>query len=320
MEQKQQLAEQMQRTLRDMLNASFEQERLGDQTGNLSPASPRLNDIAAEQARLSSNANQLIAQILDIANKTFLLSPQLNREMSEVMKNIQQAISSLENRNTQRASLHQKKAMAGLNNALLSLQNSMDQMSQASSASGFQEMMQQLQKLSGQQGQLNQESMMLFKQGQSGRRELSTEDMARLAAQQEMIKKSLEKLSGEMGSRRDVLGRLDDLGREMEDIVQELKKEKLNRKVIERQQRILSRLLDAQKSIREKEFSRKRVAEREEPAIRKSPPQLREELMRKEDLLRKHLLEALDEGYVLEYKELIKKYFESLARQPEVIE
>jgi len=42
---------------------------------------------------------------------------------------------------------------------------------------------------------------------------------------------------------------------------------------------------------------------------------LKEELLRKEDLLKKYLIEALEEGYALEYKELIKKYFESLSQQ-----
>ena len=91
----------------------------------------------------------------------------------------------------------------------------------------------------------------------------------------------------------------------------------MDRKVIERQERILSRLLDAQKSIREKEYSKKRIAEREKQIVGKSPPNLKQTILNNEDYLRKELMDALDEGYSAEYKEYIKKYFEKLYRQIE---
>ena len=89
----------------------------------------------------------------------------------------------------------------------------------------------------------------------------------------------------------------------------------MDRRVIERQERILSRLLDAQKSIREKEYSRKREAEREMVRIVKSPPELRWELLQQEDRLRRELMKALEEGYSQEYREYIKSYFDILSRR-----
>ena len=117
-----------------------------------------------------------------------------------------------------------------------------------------------------------------------------------------------------MGERRDVLGRLNELGGDMDAVIEELKAQNIDRSVIERQEKILSRLLDAQKSIREKEYSRKRKAEYEKQQV-KSPPELQKDLIQKEDWLRKELLEALEEGYSQEYKELIRKYFESLYKE-----
>jgi hypothetical protein len=172
--------------------------------------------------------------------------------------------------------------------------------------------------MSGMQGQLNQESMSLFQAGQQGRMQLSADNLARLAAQQGMIKNSLEQLSDESGSRRDILGRLDELGGEMEEVIRQLQAQNLDRKVIERQERILSRLLDAQKSVREKEYSRQREAERDKMQLVKSPPELKREWILKEDRLRKELMNALEEGYSPEYRILIKSYFEFLSRQPTI--
>ncbi len=319
-EQKAQLAEAMQKAIQDMLDTSFRQENLYRRTRNLGRASAQLNEIARQQAQLYEANRQIINQLIEIGKKSFFISPQMNQIMAHVMEQMSRAVANLEERMTNNAARAQQEAMAGLNAAILSMEGALNKMTQAASATGFQEFMKQLQQMAGQQGQLNQNTMNLFQQSQSGRLKLSPDDLARLAAQQEMIRQSLEQLNKQMGERRDVLGRLGELGQKMEEVVQELKARQLDRKVIERQEEILSRLLDAQKSIREKEYSKKRQAEREKSVVAKSPPELKKELLQREDLIRKALMEALDEGYSLEYRELIKKYFEILGRRLEGVQ
>lgn len=159
----------------------------------------------------------------------------------------------------------------------------------------------------------------MFQQQQGqGRMQPSAEALARMAAQQEMIRQSLEGLNQQTGNQQDVLGRLGEMGAEMEKVIDDLKKQKLDRKVIERQEKILSRMLDAQKSVREKEYSKKRQAERENAVISKSPPVLKQDLLERENKLRKEMLNSLNEGYSSEYKEFIKSYYELLSRQPKV--
>jgi hypothetical protein len=313
-QQMNQVADAIQKAMQDVLSASFEQESLADRSQNLSSASPQINEIARQQSSLLTNTAQIINQMIEISNQTFFLSPGLNQQMAQAYSNMNQAIQQLENRNPKQATANQKQAMSNFNAVLQSLQSSMSQMSESGSPSGLESLMEQLQKMSGQQGQLNQESMALFQSGQ-GKMQLSPDAMARLAAQQQMIRNSLEQMSEGTGSRRDILGRLDELGSEMDEVIKELKARKMDRRVIERQERILSRLLDAQKSIREKEYSRKREAERETVHIVKSPPDLRWELLQQEDHLRRELMNALEEGYSQEYKEYIKNYFEILSRR-----
>ncbi len=315
--QKQEIADAMQKAMQDMLQTSFKQEDLADRSQDLNPASSQINNIARQQASLQQSMHQLTGQLVDISNKTFFMSPQMSKFLQSIVSNMNKSIENLENRNPSQAANSQKQSMAGLNQALMSLQNSMKQMGQSSSASGFQEFMQQLQQMAGQQGQLNEQSLGLFKKGQQGRLQLSQDDMGRLAAQQEAIRQSMEQLSNQTQNRRDILGRLGELGGEMEKVIKDLKQQKLDREVIQRQEKILSRLLDAQKSIREKEYSKKREAEHEKQMLTKSPPELRRDLLQKEDKLRKELLEALQEGYSPEYRRLIKLYFETLSRQTE---
>ncbi len=314
--QKEQLMQAMRKVTEEMLQTSFRQERLMQQSRQIDMASPRITDIARRQSQIRETVHHITQQLIQIGNKTFFLSPQMNSILQSMLLNIGKSLKSLENRNPRSAAHAQKQVMAYLHQAILSMRSAMHQLSQAGSASGFEEYLKQLQQMAGQQGQLNRQSMSLFQQMQSGRLQLSEEALARLAAQQEMIRQSLEQLMRTRGQARgDILGRLDGLAKEMEAVVDELKRRRLDRQVIERQKRILSRLLDAQKSIREKEYSKKRKAEWEAKPIVKSPPELRRDRIFREDALRKELLQSLEEGYSWEYRQLIRQYYETLVRQ-----
>ncbi|RMG63881.1 MAG: hypothetical protein D6715_10560 [Calditrichaeota bacterium] len=314
-EQKQALMQAMQRVTRKLLRASFRQEQLLKRSERSDMASSQIPEIARQQAYLRENGSRIIQDLIGISRKTFFLSPQLNPILSRLMRSMDQALKELEERNTHRASQAQQQAMASFNRAVMSLQQSMQQLSQSNSASGFEQFLQQLQQMAGQQGQLNQQTLSLFQQQAQGKMQLSEDALARLAAQQEMIRQSLENLSQQMGNRRDVAGRLDNLSQEMEEVVKQLKQKQVDRKVIERQERILSRLLDAQKSVREKEYSRKRQAEQGEAVVVRSPEQIARELLEREDLLRREMLRSREEGYSAEYWKFIKLYFEALTRK-----
>jgi hypothetical protein len=56
------------------------------------------------------------------------------------------------------------------------------------------------------------------------------------------------------------MGDLDEVIREMEEIVEELRARKAEQRIIERQERVLSRLLSAQRSIRKRDRTEERLA------------------------------------------------------------
>ncbi|MEJ2078401.1 MAG: NapC/NirT family cytochrome c, partial [Acidobacteriota bacterium] len=135
-EQQMQISEEMQKSIQDMLSTSFEQEEILDKTQKLNSASPQINDAALKQSQLQDNTRQLIGQLIDLSKKTFFVSSQLNNIMENVMSNMQNSINHLENRNASQAANEQRRAMAGFNSALLSLQESQNRLSQSSSSSG----------------------------------------------------------------------------------------------------------------------------------------------------------------------------------------
>ena len=136
--------------------------------------------------------------------------------------------------------------------------------------------------------------------------------MARLAARQSSIAERLKSIAEGIGERSDLLGDLGRLAEEMEEVAEKLESGQVNRKLVERQQRILSRLLDAQRSLHQRDYSQRRRAEvGEDFPDQESPPELPEELLEKG--AREDLLKALREKYPKEYERLIRAYFKALS-------
>lgn len=205
--------------------------------------------------------------------------------------------------------------MAALNRAAMLIRSALGALSSACSGLGFEEMMARLQGLSAQQEGINRQTMPL---GQGQRLSLSEQAlMARLAAQQLAVQKGLEELLKSVGDRGQVLGRLDRTVEEMRQVAEDLKHRRADRETIQRQERILSRLLDAQRSLRKREYSRRREAERPQAFEVRRAGALPADLGERERALREDLLKALKEGYSEEYRTLIRRYFEAIGGRVE---
>ncbi|MDZ7308844.1 MAG: hypothetical protein ONB49_17540, partial [candidate division KSB1 bacterium] len=136
-------------------------------------------------------------------------------------------------------------------------------------------------------------------------------------AEQAAVQKSLEQLLQEFGNRGEILGRLDQTVRDMEEVVKDLQQQNVNRQTLERQQQILSRMLDAQRSLRERDHSKERQAERARNYRSIDPGALPDDLGGRRTRMQEDLMNALREKYSRDYRELIQKYFEALTRQQE---
>jgi len=101
------------------------------------------------------------------------------------------------------------------------------------------------------------------------------------------------------------------LSAEMDAMADDLARGKLDKRLIERQKKVLDRLLEAEKAIREGEASRRR---RSEPGIFVSPGKvsLPVNLGEKKKKLRELLEKRIEEPYPREYKKEIEEYFRKL--------
>jgi hypothetical protein len=174
------------------------------------------------------------------------------------------------------------------------------------------EFLKNLSQLTRDQMGIGQSLMSLFPIPVSG---LTPEQMAqiqRLAGKQRELREALESLknSPEAGRFQDLL---DNLGQEMKETEEALYQYKIDRKLIERQQLIISRLLDAERSIRQEDWTKERKSKPGEDIMRPSPAPLSEDLGK--DQLLEIIQRALKQPHPEEYELLIREYFKALMEQ-----
>jgi hypothetical protein len=260
-------------------------------------------------ARDLSNVTDRMA---GLSQKTFAISPEMGKAIGDAMRSMGNSVEALDVRNGQAAGGHQGAAMASLNEAARMMQGSLSALAQGSEGMGMgmAGLMQRLGQMTGQQQAVNQGTRDL--QGMS---QQQAAEMARLAGEQGMVRKSLEQLAREAaasGALSRMLGDLQRLAQDMREVQTDLAQGNVNPETLRKQERILSRLLDSQRSMRERDFEQRRQAQAGRSIRREGPAALDPSTLEGRDRLRRDLLKALEEGYAREYEALIRKYFELL--------
>jgi len=300
-----------QKVTRKALQISKNQEELNLEGEGLKSNSPNLAQIAAKQEEQRRDLSSMVEDLVELSKKTFGISPAIARSIGKTSGAMSRAVKNLSERNASQSRISQSEALGGLNQTILSLRGAMSQLSASGSGTGFEQYMQQMQQMANAQGGINSESLNMMP-GMKPGGSRSSQGMRNLAARQEQIRRSLEKMMKEMAGKNDGTGRLDGIINEMDEVIRDLNNRRLSRKTIQRQQRILSRMLDSQKSMREREKSKKRKSKSGIDIARSGPSGLPQNRGERGELLNRELINALREGYSMDYQDLIRKYYDSL--------
>ena len=288
------------------LRLSQAQEDLEHPTQNTSGQSSLLRDYADSQMSLMQGLQQLASDVKELGNKTFAVSPAMGRSMGSVQAQMQAAINELEARNPRKASQAQAAARESLNRMARQLANSMESLQQSGESSGFGDFMEQLQQMAGQQQGLNGQTMMQMGMGNPSM-------MQQLAKQQMQLREALSQIENGVGSDSRMLGDLGKIGEEMEAVAKELRSKRPSQKIHEQQERILNRLLDAQRSATKKDFSKKRKSETAADNLKwTGSNSLPEDLGDARNQLYEELIFSLKQSYSREEQALIREYFNRL--------
>ncbi len=309
----------MMRILDNIISLSKQQEDLKNQLQNFDPTSSQFEQNLQKQNEIKQNLNKLLQQMSEVSQKTFAITPEMGKALGNANKSMNQSMQSMQNRNGSMAVLSQTEAMMHLNETADLMKSSLESMMQGGSGSGgMMSLMQQLQKMSGQQMDLNNLTQMLQQMQQGQLTPQQQGELNRLAQQQDLIRKSIDQLNKEAqqsGESKKIPADLENIAKQMREVVSDMNTEKLDDELIQKQEKILSKLLDAQRSINERDFEKERKSESGKNIVRTNPSELNLSKQLIKERFKDELNRAIQEGYSKDYQELIRKYFEALQNE-----
>lgn len=314
--------------VRSVLWLSRQQEDLGEDTRpyeqflpeELLQTKPILQRLARRQEAITAGSASVAQRLLELAQKSPLVDPSLALQAAGVGQSSEQAERDLSGGQMSGALQSQESVTIGLNQLAEALLKSDRQFRQASAQSAMQEYLKRLEQMAGQQRGLNQRTQ---QQGggspqplpggmQPGQRPGQGQGGA-LADEQAALRKAMQQLLRQAGNQGGLSDQLGGVPAEMDDVEQDLRGENITRETHRRQTDILHKMLDAQRSLYQKDREeRQRKAEAPKPYKPPvSPPALRPSLTPQST---PPLLNPPRQDLPLGYEDLTRKYLEALSR------
>ncbi len=318
----------MREAVESALHLSHLHEEVLSKTSNLRVASQtdayvksevlRLQKLAADEISTAEGVSQLSSKLWALGNRQIEVPPEVVWHLNASDDALSRAARALEDRQPTLAMPIQRAALADLNQAIFRLLDAMAQMNQQMGANGMENLMDQLQQLAESQEQLNQMAQNLSQQMREQGQTPGIEQMMRqLAAQQQLIREATERLAERAEQMAQMLGSLEGVAEDMTEVERALQQGELDEQVLNRQEQILTRMLDSLKSLQKRDVGKQRkgeVAKTPETSVQEVPP-LHPELL---EIVRK--LETTPNAKELEdipfqYREQLRQYFKALSQK-----
>ena len=305
------MAKKFRGILKDLLSISKSQESLQKETNEIPANSPRQNDLANKQQVLQDQLIQTMSKAMDLSKETFLVTPEMGQKLGKANAQMAASKTKLAERNSRGSLGNQGSAMMNLNESARSIIQTINKMQADGSASGYEEFLSQMEKMSNQQRNVNEQGMQLAlgQMASSAQQNL----LSKMLGQQRDIQNSLKQLMRELEENGD--GSLGDLGgvaRDIEEVINQLDQNNFDRSVVDRQQQILTRMLNAQNSMTERGLNDERKSKTSFGLVSKAPSGLPDDLGQRQLLVSKAMDEALSAGFSRDYQTMIRRYFNSL--------
>lgn len=312
MEQQQENMEHLRDLLDNLLTLSINQESLMKEFEQVRQGDPRTIKLGQEQLKLKDDSKIINDSLIALSQRVFQISSFVTRELREVNRNMDGAITSLKEKRINEVVGKQQFTMTSINNLALLLddvlENMQNQMANATGkGKGSQKNTPQQGGLSEMQRQLSDQIEELKESGKSGR--ALSEELAKLAAQQERIRNALE--NTETGREGQSLGnKIEEVTKQMEQNEWDLINKNISEGTLKRQNEILTRLLDAENSMREQGEKQEREAQTARQYELSIPESLNEYMKKKE--LEIQLLKTIPAKLNPYYTREANKYFKKI--------
>lgn len=308
--------EELRRLLQNLIKTSFDQEKVMVSLKKMAVSDPAYTRNAQQQQGIKDNMKTIADSLVSLSKRVPQLESTVKTEMDQINFNLSKSIENLAERRTTEALRSQQYTMASVNNLALMLNDVLDQLNKnkKKGKGKGKKSMQQLQQM---QEQLNknmqQAKQQIQRDGNQGTvpKDKMSEDFARMAQQQQMIREALQKLNSEENKDgKGKMGNLNQLIQDMKATESDLINKRLEEATIKRQQQVLNKMLDADKATAEQGENDKR----ESKAGKDLPPSYLQQLrqFKEKQNTEKEMINKLPPSLNYYYKNKISGYFKLL--------
>lgn len=306
--------ESLRQIIHGLIKLSYDQEALIKEFNAVQQSDPAYVQLSQNQLKVKDDAKVLEDSLLALAKKDPFMGSIVTREVGELNDHLDKASVNIKERRKPNASSEMQLSMTSINNLALMLndhfemmmqmmQNAMPSMSKGKKQKGKKS-------LSEMQMKLNEQMEEIRKSGKTGRQ--LSEEMARMAAEQERIRRALQEMQEKMKQEGgQPFG--NDIPSKMEQTELDLVNKQLTEQTIRRQKEIMTRLLESEKSMREQELDQERKGETAKDYQKDIPKAFEDYLRLKEKEV--ELLKTVPPKLYPYYKNEVNEYFKRLGNQ-----
>ena len=327
--------------LESLMTLSFDQEALMNKFTKIATQDPIYRKLGRRQQRIIDETKIIKDSLLALAKRQPKIASFIDKELNAIESNQRMSVENIDDHQKKELSKHQQLVMTSYNNLALllneALQSMQNQMQSEMAGSGSCNNPGKGRPKSGQSMSTGDMKEMLKKQleqmqkgpnpggkkpgdkpgsqpgmspGSTGQNMmgLGNKEMAKMAAEQTAIRQRLEQLRNEMNKDGKGSGnQLNPLLKELEEQEKNLINKNINKDMINRQQEILTRLLESEKAIMERGYEEKR--ESKSGKDEENGNKIRFEEYNKSKLKEIELLKSSDPSLKQYYKEKANQYF-----------
>ena len=290
-----------------LIKLSFDQEQIMKDFGSVQQSDPKYLTLSQNQIKIKDDAKVLEDSLQAISKHDPFMGNFVIEEIGSLNDHLDKSTENIKERKKQNASTEMQLSMTSINNLALMLDdhiNSMMQMmanakpGKGKKKDGKEPSLSQLQK------QIN-DKLKEMKKGGKGDRSYS-EDFARIAAEQERIRRALQEMENKMKQQG---GKMPggNLSEEMEKTEMDLVNKQITEQTLKRQQEIITRLLETEKSMREQNQDEERKGETAKDYAKDLPPAFEEYIKLKQK--EAELLQTVPIKLLPYYKKEANDYF-----------
>lgn len=321
-EQMEEDMESLRQLLENLVGLSFDQEDLMNQFKEAQINTPHYVDLVQDQFKLKDDFRLVEDSLQALAKRVFQIESYVMEKVTEVKSNMKDGIDNLEQRRKPQAANNQQATMKNVNDLALMLSEVMQQMQQQMSGNmpGDQQCDNPGGKgkggkpsdKPGSQGQKSLgEQMKKMKEGmQKGGQGGMSEQFAKMAARQAALRQALQEKQKEMQGQGQGSKELQEMIDQMNKNEIDLVNKNLTNEMMNRQQDIMTKLLEHEKAERERDKDNKRKSESAGNYERKMPPSLEEYIKKREAEIEQY--KDVSPNLKPYYKFLVEEYFKEL--------